>query len=200
MAEAVSAVGLFWATWSWLLFVVVLVALVAVGVDWRRRRAAAGVAETEHAQAIARLQNELNDRQAALARSDQTNQEALARLEAELAATRSALVVRGARSIARSAAVLSRDALAGGRYDAVQVAFDDLVQEPGLTSLTFFDPEGQALVATDRKILRSPAVDPADREALAKSEIAVDERAVYVPVMSFTDRLGTLRVGYDATG
>src|SRR5919204_4548926 len=101
MAEALSAVGFFWATWSWLLFVVVLVALVAVGVDWWRRRAAAGVAETEHARAVAGLQNELNEQRAALDRSDQTNQEALARLAAELAATRNALVVRGARSIAR---------------------------------------------------------------------------------------------------
>ncbi|HEY3082272.1 MAG TPA: hypothetical protein VGM69_20495 [Chloroflexota bacterium] len=198
MAETSSAVGLFWATWSWLLFAVALVVLVAVAVAWWRGRRASREADGEHAQALAHLQNELNQRQAALAQKDQDYQAAVARLEAELTATHSALVVRGTRSIARSLAVASRDALAGRHYDAVQTAFDDLVQEPGLTSLTFFDPDGQVLVATDRKILRSSAEDP-DREALAKSEITVDGRAVYVPVMSFTERLGTLRVGYDAT-
>ncbi|HEV8636275.1 MAG TPA: hypothetical protein VG370_18795 [Chloroflexota bacterium] len=199
MAEALSAVGLVWATWSWLLLVVALAALVAVAVGWWRGRRASRAADTEHAQAVAHLQNELNQRQATLAQGDANHREAIARLEAELTATRSALVVRSVRSVARALAVLSRDALAGRHYDAVQTAFDDLVQEPGLTSLTFFDPDGQALVATDRKILHASAEDPADREALARIEITVDARAVYVPVMSFTERLGTLRVGYDAT-
>jgi hypothetical protein len=199
MDETLAAVALFWATWSWLLFVVALAVLVAVGVAWWRGRRAARAAETEHARAVARLQNELSERQAALARTDDTHQAAVARLEAQEAAARGALVQRSARSVARAVAVLSRDALAAGQYDAVQAAFDDLVQEPGLTSLTFFDATGQALVATDRKLLRSAAEDPADREALARSEITVGERAVYVPVMGFTDRLGTLRVGYDPT-
>jgi hypothetical protein len=198
MSETLSAVALFWATWSWLLFVVALAALVVVGVAWWRGRRASRAAETEHARAVAHLRNQLNECETAIARKDETHEAAHARLDAQGAAARSALVLRSTRSVARALAVLSRDALAAGHHDAVQAAFDDLVQEPGLTSFTFFDPTGQALVATDRKILRSSTDDPADREALAKDDITVDQRAVYVPVMSFTDRLGTLRVGYDA--
>src|SRR6266545_4145071 len=95
MAETSSAVGLFWATWSWLLFAVALVVLVAVAVAWWRGRRAAREADGEHAQALAHLQNELNQRQAALAQKEADNQAAVARLDAEVTATRSALVVRG---------------------------------------------------------------------------------------------------------
>ncbi len=197
MADLFSAAALFWASWSWLLFLVVLALLVIVGVLWSRGRQALAAAEADRARTVARLQDELAERQTQLAQQEESHRNALADLERDTAAARAALGVRAARSIARTVAVLSRDPLAAGHYDAVQAAFDDLVQEPGLTSLSFFDADGIVEVATDRKMLRTTVEDQADREAMASPEIVVGERAIYVPVMSFTGRLGTLRVGYD---
>lgn len=108
-----------------------------------------------------------------------------------------ALVQSRAMAMARTAAVLSRQTLELGQTEFLQESLDDLVREPGLLSVTVFDPDRIAVVATDRKVLGAVVTTPEVNQAAVTQGPTILEGTVYIPIMGSTRRLGTLRLKYD---
>lgn len=107
------------------------------------------------------------------------------------------LVEARAVAMARTAAVLSRQSLEMGQTEFLQESLDDLVREPGILSITVFDPDRIAVVATDRKVLGAVVTTPEVNQASLVQTSTLLEGTVYFPVMASTRRLGTLRLQYD---
>lgn len=107
------------------------------------------------------------------------------------------LVQARAVAMARTAAVLSRQALELGKTEFLQESLDDLVREPGVLSFTVLDPDLIAVVATDRKVLGAVVNTPEATRAIAAQSPTILEGTVYMPIMGATHRLGTLRLEYD---
>jgi hypothetical protein len=107
------------------------------------------------------------------------------------------LVQSRAVAMARTAAVLSRQALELGQTEFLQESLDDLVRQPGIVSIAVFDPGLIAVVATDRKVLGAVVSTPEATRASTAQMPTIMEGTIYVPIMAATKRLGTLRLTYD---
>jgi hypothetical protein len=115
-----------------------------------------------------------------------------------LLATRTEELVKArAVSMARSMAVLSRQAMDTGQFEFLQESLDDLVREPGVLSITILDPDQIAIVATDRKVLGAAVTSADAAQAVSAQEPTISPGKIYFPIMGFTRRLGTLRLQYD---
>ena len=93
---------------------------------------------------------------------------------------------QAAENMAATIAVVGNQQIADEKWESLQECADDLVRQKTVAYIAIVDPSGRAVVHTDRSLLR---------KKWQKPDEPADVVSASVPVMRFTEQVGTVHVG-----